>query len=101
MAYFIPKSARTVKMEIFKGLSLVDTLVASTGFIAAFLVMRSGVPFLIGVIISVVCILISLFLALPSPIIPTQKSYQTLKTVYTYLSSSKNYKKGVRKNGKE
>ncbi len=103
MAYFIPRSARTVKLEIFKGLSLVDTLVAAVGVIIAFFIMKSNVmPFLVSAIISVVIVAIFLFLALPSPIVPTQKSYQTLKTVYTYLSSSKNYvKKEAGKNGKK
>ena len=94
MAYLIPKSARTVKMEIFKGLGIVDCLIVAVTVVAAYMILQIGaLPFLPKAIIAVVLLIVGLILVLPSPIIPTQKSYQSLKTIYTYLSSSKDYKK--------
>ena len=87
--------------EVWHSICLIVCIII--GVIIAFFIMKSNVmPFLVSAIISIIIVLIFLFLALPSPIVPTQKSYQTLKTVYTYLSSSKNYvKKEAGKNGKK
>ena len=47
MAYLIPKSARTVKMEIFKGLGIVDCLIVAATVIAAYMILQIGaLPFL-------------------------------------------------------
>ena len=103
MAYLIPKSARSVKMEIFKGLGIVDCLIVAATVVGAYAILQIGaLPFLPKAIVAIVVIIVGLILVLPSPIIPTQKSYQSIKTIYNYLSSSKDYKKRkVTKNGQK
>lgn len=103
MAYLIPKSARTVKLEIFKGLGIVECLIVAFAVIAAYMIMQIDVlPFLPKAVIAIILLIVGLILVLPSPIIPTQKSYQSIKTIYNYLSSSKDYKKRkVIRNGKK
>ncbi len=103
MAYLIPKSARTVKLEIFKGLGIVECLIVAFAVIGAYMFMQIDVlPFLPKAIVAIILLIVGLVLVLPSPIIPTQKSYQSIKTIYNYLSSSKDYKKRkVIRNGKK
>ncbi len=100
--YLIPKSARNVKMEIFKGITVMDLAIISLFVIGALALLLGMVEVpnaakfggAGGLIIALV------FLMFPSPIVPDQKMYQSFKIIYGYLGSIKVYRRVVRKNGK-
>ena len=101
--YLIPKSARNVKMQIFKGITITDLAIISlfvVGALALLLEMVGELPpaakfgGAAGLIITLV------ILMFPSPIVPDQKMYQSFKIIYGYLGSIKVYRRVARKNGK-
>lgn len=96
-SYLIPKSARNVRLQIFKGLGLAEALI----FILAILVMvgifqiadtsKEG-DVILGIALSMIITLISIFLVSPS-FIANKKGYQSFNVIFNYLSENKYYKK--------
>lgn len=101
--YLIPKSARNVKMEIFKGITLTDLGIMSL-FIAGAALLLLGVgdiPFGARAGAAIGLIVILIVLMFPSPIVPDQKMYKSFRIIYTYLGSIKVYRRVGRKHGKK
>ncbi len=96
-SYLIPKSARNVRLQIFKGLGLAEALI----FILSILVMvgifqiadtsKEG-DVILGIALSMIITLISIFLVSPS-FIANKKGYQSFNVIFNYLSENKYYKK--------
>ena len=100
--YLIPKSARNVKMEIFKGINVADLAIICL-FVVGALALLLGIIELpnaakYGGAAGLLIILV--ILMFPSPIVPDQKMYQSFKIIYGYLGSIKVYRRVVRKHGK-
>ena len=102
--YLIPKSARNVKMEIFKGITMTDLSIISVFVVGIFLLLAGiGVESLsfsirMGAAITLIFVLIALMF--PSPIVPDQKMYKSFKIIYGYLGSIKVYRRVGQKHGK-
>ena len=100
--YLIPKSARNVKMQIFKGITVTDLAIISLFVVGALALVLDMVELpnaakfggAAGLIITLI------ILMFPSPIVPDQKMYQSFKIIYGYLGSIKIYRRVVRKHGK-
>lgn len=93
MAYLIPKSARNVKIQLFKGLGVIEVLIVIIAIIVGFgiftyttieIVAKVGIIIFIG--------LIAIFLVSPSFIV-NKKGYQTFDVLLTYFSQQKDFKK--------
>jgi len=100
--YLIPKSARNVKMEIFKGITITDLAIMSV-FIIGALALLIGVidiPFGARMGAAAALLFILVVLMFPSPIVPDQKMYKSFKIIYGYLGSIKVYRRVGRKHGK-
>ena len=101
--YLIPKSARNVKMEIFKGITVTDLAIIAL-FVVGALVLLLGiidVPFGARMGAAIGLIIILIILMFPSPFVPDQKMYRSFGIIYTYLGSIKVYRRVGRKNGKK
>lgn len=102
MAYLIPKSARNVKLQLFKGLGLIEIVIIIIIIIITFILL-SVLPVSLGVKIGIgifMCIL-TVFLVSPSFLV-NKKGYQTFGVVLTYLTQQKGFRKSksvVNKNG--
>ena len=98
--YLIPKSARNVKMQVFKGITITDLTIISLFIVGAFALLLSemGNAAKYGGAGGLIILLV--ILMFPSPIVPDQKMYQSFKIIYGYLGSIKVYRRVVRKNGK-
>ena len=102
MGYLIPKSARNVKLQLFKGLGLPEAGIIAIAVVIALLIFQTkwGMP----VQIAITCILGLTTLVLVSPsFITNKKGYQTFGVIFDFFSQEKYYKKrsGVVKNGKK
>ena len=101
MGYLIPKSARNVKLQLFKGMGLPEAgIIAATAAICL-LLFQTGWGMLVKIIICSILGLIALVLVSPS-FITNKKGYQTFGVIFDYFSQEKFYKKrsSVNKNGK-
>ena len=101
--YLIPKSARNVKMEIFKGITVVDLTIIAIfviGAVALMLGVIDSLPFTARVTGACILLFVLLVLMFPSPIVPDQKMYKSFKIIYNYAGSIKVYRKVGRKHGK-
>ncbi len=101
MGYLIPKSARNVKMQLFKGLGIVEAAMVVIAAVIAVLVFQTQWPIVAKVIACIVILVVTLFLVSPSFIV-NKKGYQTFDVLFGYMSQEKYYKKksAVKKNGK-
>lgn len=101
MGYLIPKSARNVKMQLFKGLGIVEAVMVIVAAIIAVLIFQTAwaMPIKIGIII--VLLIVTLFMVSPSFIV-NKKGYQSFDVLFGYMSQEKYYKKRsvVKKHGK-
>ena len=102
MGYLIPKSARNVKLQLFKGLGLPEAGILAATVVFALLVFNTGWGLVAQVIIIIVLALIALVLVSPS-FITNKKGYQSFGVIFDFFSQEKYYKKrsGVIKNGKK
>ncbi len=99
MAYLIPKSARNVKIQLFKGLGLAEVVIIIVAIIIGFVIFSYTTMSIIAkVIILLLMALITVFLVSPSFII-NKKGYQTFNVLFTFFSQEKDFKK--RKRGKK
>ena len=102
MGYLIPKSARNVKLQLFKGLGLPEAGILAAAVAIALLVFSTQWGMVAKIIIIAFIGLFSLILVSPS-FITNKKGYQSFGVIFDFFSQEKYYKKrsGVLKNGKK
>lgn len=102
MGYLIPKSARNVKLQLFKGLGLPEAGIIAATVAVCLLVFNT--KWIIGVRIAIMCLLGLIALVMVSPsFITNKKGYQSFGVIFDFFSQEKFYKKrsGVIKDGKK
>ena len=100
MGYLIPKSARNVKMQLFKGLGIVEAVMVIVAIILGVLIFQTAWNIVIKIIVIALLGLVTLFMVSPSYIV-NKKGYQTFDVMFGYMSQEKYYKKkSVKKHGK-
>ena len=101
MGYLIPKSARNVKMQLFKGLGIVEAVMVIVAVVFGILIFQTTWQMPIKIAIIVVLMFVTLFMVSPSYIV-NKKGYQTFDVLFSYMSQEKYYKKksAVKKHGK-
>ena len=102
MGYLIPKSARNVRLQLFKGLGLPEAGIIALAVIIGLLVFNTSWGMVAQIIICAFIGLIALVLVSPS-FITNKKGYQSFGVIFDFFSQEKYYKKrsGVSKNGKK
>ena len=101
MGYLIPKSARNVKMQLFKGLGIVEAAMVIVAGLIAVLIFKTSWHIIAKVVIEIILLFVTVFLVSPSFIV-NKKGYQSFDVLFSYMSQEKYYKKRsvVNKNGK-
>ena len=101
MGYLIPKSARNVKMQLFKGLGIVEAAMIIIAAVIAVLIFQTAWPMVIKIAVIAILGFITLFMVSPSFIV-NKKGYQSFDVLFSYMSQEKYYKKKsvVKKHGK-
>ena len=101
MGYLIPKSARNVKMQLFKGLGIVEAVMVIVAVVIGILIFKTAWPMAVKIGIGVVLLFVTMFMVSPSFIV-NKKGYQSFDVLFSYMSQEKYYKKRsvVKKNGK-
>lgn len=101
MGYLIPKSARNVKMQLFKGLGLVEAVMVIIAAVIVVLVFQTEWDMVAKVVIVTILGIVTLFMVSPSFIV-NKKGYQSFDVLFGYMSQEKYYKKrsAVKKHGK-
>ena len=101
MGYLIPKSARNVKMQLFKGLGIVEAVMVIVAVIIGILIFKTAWPMAVKIAIGVVITFLTMFMVSPSFIV-NKKGYQCFDVLFSYMSQEKYYKKRsvVKKHGK-
>ena len=101
MGYLIPKSARNVKMQLFKGLGIVEAAMVIVAVVIAILIFKTAWPFVAKIAIGVILLFVTVFMVSPSFIV-NKKGYQSFDVLFSYMSQEKYYKKKsvVKKHGK-
>ena len=102
MGYLIPKSARNVKLQLFKGLGLPEAGILALAVALCLLVFQTAWGVVAQIIICCFIGLIALVLVSPS-FITNKKGYQSFGVIFDFFSQEKYYRKrnGVSKNGKK
>lgn len=102
MGYLIPKSARNVKLQLFKGLGLPEAGILAATVVLALLVFNTGWGIGVQIVVISLMALFALMLISPS-FITNKKGYQSFGVIFDFFSQEKYYKKrsGVVKNGKK
>ena len=102
MGYLIPKSARNVKMQLFKGLGIVEAVMVILAAVIAILIFNTAWSMVVKIVIVAILGIVTLFLVSPSFIV-NKKGYQSFDVLFSYMSQEKYYKKRslVKKNGKQ
>lgn len=101
MGYLIPKSARNVKMQLFKGLGIVEAVMVIVAVVICILIFQTSWDIIIKIALIIVISILTMFMVSPSFIV-NKKGYQSFDVLFGYLSQEKYYKKRsvVKKNGK-
>ena len=101
MSYLIPKSARNVKMQLFKGLGIVEAVIVIVAVVIGLLIFKTAWGIGIKIGIGIVLTLVTIFMVSPSFIV-NKKGYQSFDVLFSYMSQEKYYKKRsvVNKHGK-
>lgn len=102
MGYLIPKSARNVRLQLFKGLGLPEAGIIALAVVIGLLVFQTSWGMVAQAIICSIIALIALVMVSPS-FITNKKGYQSFGVIFDFFSQEKYYKKrsGVTKNGKK
>ena len=102
MGYLIPKSARNVKLQLFKGLGLPEAGILAAAVALGLLIFQAGWNIIVRIVIIAIIGLLALILVSPS-FITNKKGYQSFGVIFDFFSQEKFYKKrsGVSKNGKK
>lgn len=101
MGYLIPKSARNVKMQLFKGLGIVEAVMVVVAVVICVLIFQTAWDMVIKIIVIALIGIVTLFMVSPSFIV-NKKGYQSFDVLFSYMSQEKYYKKKsvVKKHGK-
>lgn len=101
MGYLIPKSARNVKMQLFKGLGIVEAAMVIIAVVIGILIFKTSWPIVAKIVIGLILLFVTIFMVSPSFIV-NKKGYQSFDVLFSYMSQEKYYKKRsvVKKNGK-
>ena len=101
MGYLIPKSARNVKMQLFKGLGMIEAVMVVVAVIICVLIFQTAWAMAIKIAVIAFVGFLTLFMVSPSFIV-NKKGYQSFDVLFSYMSQEKYYKKKsvVKKNGK-
>lgn len=101
MGYLIPKSARNVKMQLFKGLGIVEAVMVIVAALIGILIFKTAWSMVAKIIVGIILTLVTVFMVSPSFIV-NKKGYQSFDVLFSYMSQEKYYKKRsvVKKNGK-
>jgi len=101
MGYLIPKSARNVKMQLFKGLGIVEAAMVIIAVVIGVLILKTSWPMAVKIGVGIVLLFATIFMVSPSFIV-NKKGYQSFDVLFSYMSQEKYYKKKsvVKKNGK-
>lgn len=101
MGYLIPKSARNVKMQLFKGLGIVEAAMVIIAIVIGILIFKTSWPIVAKIIVGLILLFVTIFMVSPSFIV-NKKGYQSFDVLFSYMSQEKYYKKRsvVKKNGK-
>lgn len=101
MGYLIPKSARNVKMQLFKGLGIVEAVMVVVAAVVCVLVFQTAWDMIVKIGVIIVVAIVTLFMVSPSFIV-NKKGYQSFDVLFGYMSQEKYYKKRsvVKKHGK-
>ena len=101
MGYLIPKSARNVKMQLFKGLGIVEAVMVIVAVLIGVLIFKTTWPVVAKILVIALLFFVTLFMVSPSFIV-NKKGYQSFDVLFSYMSQEKYYKKRsvVKKNGK-
>lgn len=102
MGYLIPKSARNVRLQLFKGLGLPEAGILAITVVIALLVFQTAWGIIAQIVITAILALVALILVSPS-FITNKKGYQSFGVIFDFFSQEKFYKKrnGVSKDGKK
>ena len=76
MGYLIPKSARNVKMQLFKGLGLVEAVMVIVAVVIGVVIFQTAWPMPVQVAVVLILGLATLFMVSPSFIV-NKKGYQS------------------------
>ncbi len=101
MGYLIPKSARNVKMQLFKGLGIVEAAMVIIAVVIGILIFKTSWHVVAKIVIGLILLFVTIFMVSPSFIV-NKKGYQSFDVLFSYMSQEKYYKKRsvVKKNGK-
>ena len=101
MGYLIPKSARNVKMQLFKGLGIVEAVMVIVAVVIGVLIFKTQWNVVVKVGVGFLLFIVTVFMVSPSFIV-NKKGYQSFDVLFSYMSQEKYYKKRsvVKKNGK-
>lgn len=101
MGYLIPKSARNVKMQLFKGLGIVEAAMVIVAAVIGVLIFKTAWSMTVKIVVIAILGIITLFMVSPSFIV-NKKGYQSFDVLFGYMSQEKYYKKRsvVKKHGK-
>jgi hypothetical protein len=100
MGYLIPKSARNVKMQLFKGLGIVEAVMVIAAALLGVLIFKTEWPISVKLGAGIILLFSTIFLVSPSFIV-NKKGYQSFDVLFSYMSQEKYYKKrSVKKHGK-
>lgn len=102
MGYLIPKSARNVRLQLFKGLGLPEAGILALAVAISLLIFQTSWGIVAQIVITAILALITLILISPS-FITNKKGYQSFGVIFDFFSQEKFYKKrnGVSKDGKK
>ena len=101
MGYLIPKSARNVKMQLFKGLGVVEAAMVIVAAVIGVLIFKTAWTSTIKFVVVGILAIVTIFMVSPSFIV-NKKGYQSFDVLFSYMSQEKYYKKRsvVKKHGK-
>ena len=92
MGYLIPKSARNVRLQLFKGLGLPEAGILALAVAIALLIFQTSWGIIVQIVITAILALVSLILVSPS-FITNKKGYQSFGVIFDFFSQEKFYKK--------
>ena len=92
MGYLIPKSARNVKMQLFKGLGIVEAAMVIIAIVIGILIFKTSWPIVAKIIVGLILLFVTIFMVSPSFIV-NKKGYQSFDVLFSYMSQEKYYKK--------
>ena len=91
-SYLIPKAARNVKLQLFRGLGMAEALMVLFGIVVIVLVFNTMWHIYVKLGVATILGLVVLFMVSPS-FIANKKGYQSFEVIFNYWASPKYFKK--------